>query len=153
MTYHPSPLPGLLVLATDFVFRCDICGRRFVFSREYVTTLFDKARFHDGDACIYSIWSCRCAGVRAGRVRSRAGGRGADRDTRADSGGPADGGATAADRRADHAGADVDSADKINADGTGQQLVYSDMTHSLGGLITSLERVPGNKIQIMIIGA
>jgi len=45
------------------------------------------------------------------------------------------------------------SVDKINADGSGQQLVYSDMTHSLGGPITYLGPVPGSKIQIMIIGA
>lgn len=45
------------------------------------------------------------------------------------------------------------SVNKINADGSGQELVYSDLTHSLGGPITYMGPVPSSKLQIMMIGA
>jgi hypothetical protein len=45
------------------------------------------------------------------------------------------------------------SVQKINADGSAQELVYSDMSQSLGGPITYMGPVPGNQLQMLIIGA
>src|SRR5215212_7636322 len=45
------------------------------------------------------------------------------------------------------------SVNKINADGSGQELVFSDMSHLLGGPITYMGPVPGSKPQIVMVGA
>jgi hypothetical protein len=45
------------------------------------------------------------------------------------------------------------SIDRISPDGSGQQLVYSDLTHSLGGPVTYLGPAPGNSFEMLVIGA
>jgi len=45
------------------------------------------------------------------------------------------------------------SVNRMNADGSGQELAFSDMSYVLGGPITYMGPVPGNQFEIVMVGA